>query len=68
MNQTIGFVIVLLFIFIAAALSRRIQGTVITNPLVPQRIRQTLNIESGLNDGIAMPFLLMAIATATAAE
>ena len=39
---------------------------VVTNPLVPVRIRQTLNIESGLNDGIAMPFLLMAIAVATA--
>ena len=41
---------------------------VISNPLVPLRIRQTLNIESGLNDGIAMPFLLMAVALATAAE
>ena len=41
---------------------------VISNRLVPVRIRQTLNIESGLNDGIAMPFLLMAIALATAEE
>lgn len=41
---------------------------VITNKLVPQRIRQTLNVESGLNDGIAMPFLLMALAIATAEE
>lgn len=41
---------------------------VISNPLVPVRIRQTLNIESGLNDGIAMPFLLLAIALAEAEE
>jgi NhaP-type Na+/H+ or K+/H+ antiporter len=41
---------------------------VISNPLVPVRIRQTLNIESGLNDGIAMPFLLLAIALAGAEE
>ncbi|MDX1416203.1 MAG: cation:proton antiporter [Candidatus Promineifilaceae bacterium] len=41
---------------------------VMTNPLVPQRIRQTLNIESGLNDGIAMPFLLMAVAVVSAEE
>lgn len=41
---------------------------VISNKLVPARIRQTLNIESGLNDGIAMPFLLMAIAVVTAEE
>ena len=41
---------------------------VVTNPRVPVRIRQTLNIESGLNDGIAMPFLLLAIALALASE
>ena len=41
---------------------------VISNPLVPARIRQTLNIESGLNDGIAMPFLLLAISMVGAEE
>ncbi len=41
---------------------------VVSNPLVPARIRQTLNIESGLNDGIAMPFLLLAISLALASE
>ena len=29
--------------------------SVVSNPKVPVRIRQTLNIESGLNDGIALP-------------
>ena len=38
--------------------------SVVSNPKVPVRIRQTLNIESGLNDGIALPFLLLAIALA----
>jgi NhaP-type Na+/H+ or K+/H+ antiporter len=38
--------------------------SVVSNPKVPVRIRQTLNIESGLNDGIAMPFLLLVIAIA----
>jgi len=42
--------------------------SVVTNPKVPVRIRQTLNIESGLNDGIAMPFLLLAISLALAEE
>jgi NhaP-type Na+/H+ or K+/H+ antiporter len=37
---------------------------VVTNRQVPLRIRQTLNVESGLNDGIAMPFLLLAISFA----
>lgn len=29
----------------------------VNNRSVPQRIRQTLNVESGLNDGLAVPFL-----------
>jgi NhaP-type Na+/H+ or K+/H+ antiporter len=41
---------------------------VVTNRKVPVRIRQALNIESGLNDGIAMPFLLLAISMAVATE
>jgi NhaP-type Na+/H+ or K+/H+ antiporter len=39
--------------------------SVVNNPKVPVRIRQALNIESGLNDGIALPFLLLAISMAT---
>jgi NhaP-type Na+/H+ or K+/H+ antiporter len=41
---------------------------VVTNPRVPVRIRQTLNVESGLNDGIAMPFLLLALSLAAAKQ
>ena len=41
---------------------------VVSNPKVPVRIRQTLNIEGGLNDGIALPFLLLAISMAEAKE
>jgi NhaP-type Na+/H+ or K+/H+ antiporter len=41
---------------------------VMTNPRVPGQIRQALNIESGLNDGIAMPFLLLALNLAAAEE
>ena len=40
---------------------------VITNPTVPIRVRRVLNVESGLNDGIATPFVLLFIALATAA-
>ncbi len=32
---------------------------VISNPRVPMRIRQTVNVESGLNDGIALPIVLL---------
>lgn len=31
---------------------------VVTNPSVPSRVRRALNIESGLNDGIATPFVI----------
>lgn len=41
---------------------------VISSPKVPVRIRQALNIESGLNDGIALPILLFFVAVAGAAE
>jgi sodium/hydrogen antiporter len=38
------------------------------NPAVPARIRRLINVESGLNDGIATPFVLVAIAGAGSAE
>jgi sodium/hydrogen antiporter len=34
------------------------------NPLVPARIRRLVNVESGLNDGIATPFVSVALAGA----
>ncbi|HEX5052925.1 MAG TPA: cation:proton antiporter [Planctomycetota bacterium] len=37
---------------------------IVENPLVPLRIRQTLNVEAGLNDGLSVPFLLFFIAMA----
>lgn len=39
---------------------------VITNSIVPVRIRQALNVESGLNDGIALPLVLIFAAMASA--
>jgi sodium/hydrogen antiporter len=37
---------------------------VVTEPRVPGRIRQSLNVESGLNDGICVPLLFAAVAVA----
>ena len=37
---------------------------VVTNKRVPARIRQGLNVESGLNDGICVPLLFIAVAAA----
>ncbi|MEN6329619.1 MAG: sodium:proton antiporter [Methanobacteriaceae archaeon] len=41
---------------------------VVQNRKVPERIRRTIEIESGLNDGGAVPFLLVFIAIGLAAE
>lgn len=37
---------------------------VVTNPAVPARIRRLITVESGLNDGIATPVVMLAIAGA----
>ena len=37
---------------------------IVTNPRVPSRIRNSLNIEAGLNDGMSVPFLMFFIAMA----
>jgi NhaP-type Na+/H+ or K+/H+ antiporter len=41
---------------------------VVTEPRVPGRIRQGLNVESGLNDGICVPLLFAAVAAADVAS
>lgn len=38
--------------------------SVVTNPAVPERSRRTLTVESGLNDGLALPIILMLAAAA----
>lgn len=43
-------------------------GQVIVNsPHVPMKIRQALNVEAGLNDGLSVPFMLFFIALASTA-
>ena len=37
---------------------------IVTSPRVPLRIREALNVEAGLNDGLSVPFLLFFIALA----
>ncbi|HKG51238.1 MAG TPA: cation:proton antiporter [Actinomycetales bacterium] len=43
-------------------------AVVIVHPAVPLRIRRILNVESGLNDGIVTPVVVVALAGASAAE
>jgi NhaP-type Na+/H+ or K+/H+ antiporter len=41
---------------------------VVTDARLPTRVRQSLNVESGLNDGICVPLLFIALAMADAEE
>lgn len=43
-------------------------AAVVDDERVPRFIRQTLNVEAGLNDGLAVPFLLLFLAGATVSE
>ena len=52
---------------ILAATDAALGKGVITNMVVPSRIREGLNAESGLNDGLAVPILFLFIALATGA-
>ncbi len=40
----------------------------VLNPVVPARVRRLLNVESGLNDGLATPVVLFAIAALAGTE
>ena len=45
---------------------RRLGQIIVNSPRVPMKIRQALNVEAGLNDGLSVPFLLFFIALAGA--
>lgn len=58
-------------LLIAAALAptdAALGVAVVTNPVVPSRVRRLINVESGLNDGIVTPVVLFALAGAAATE
>jgi NhaP-type Na+/H+ or K+/H+ antiporter len=42
-----------------------VTSAVVTSRLVPGKVRHTLNLESGLNDGLALPFVLFFLVLAT---
>jgi NhaP-type Na+/H+ or K+/H+ antiporter len=41
-----------------------LSSSVVTNPRVPRIVRHSLNLESGLNDGLALPAVLALVASA----
>jgi sodium/hydrogen antiporter len=64
LNATEAIVLAILLAPTDAALGE----AVVTEPRLPSRIRQGLNVESGLNDGICVPLLLIALAAAEVAD
>ncbi|MER7970963.1 cation:proton antiporter [Streptomyces sp. NPDC096080] len=52
-----------LYVGAALALTDAALGaSMMANPVVPARIRRAINVESGLNDGVATPFVVLALA------
>jgi NhaP-type Na+/H+ or K+/H+ antiporter len=45
-----------------------VTSAVVTSERIPAKVRHTLNLESGLNDGLALPFVLFFLALATGAD
>ena len=54
----------LILAIILAPTDAALGQAVVTHPRIPGRIRQGLNVESGLNDGICVPLLFAAVALA----
>jgi len=62
------FIEAVLLAIVLAPTDAALGQAVVTDPRVPSRVRQGLNVESGLNDGICVPLLLIGIAIAQAEE
>ena len=65
---SIGLISALIAATILAPTDAALGNAVITNKRVPIQIREALGIESGLNDGIALPILLFLLTLGEAAE
>jgi NhaP-type Na+/H+ or K+/H+ antiporter len=57
----IGLATVVLVSIMLASTDAALGQRVVTDPAVPPRVRQALLVESGLNDGLAVPFFLVAV-------
>ena len=62
--QGLSFGEALVLAIILAPTDAALGQAVVTDPRIPSRVRQGLNVESGLNDGICVPLLFIALAIA----
>jgi NhaP-type Na+/H+ or K+/H+ antiporter len=60
--QDMRFWVVLLMALILSPTDAALGQAVVTNPVIPERIRRAINVESGLNDGMSLPPILVCIA------
>ena len=60
----LGFFEIALIATMLAPTDAALGKAVVTNPVVPEKVRESLNVESGLNDGICVPVILFFIALA----
>lgn len=60
--QDMGIWVVVLMALILSPTDAALGQAVVTNPAIPERIRRAINVESGLNDGMALPPILVCIA------
>jgi NhaP-type Na+/H+ or K+/H+ antiporter len=58
----LGFFEIALIATMLAPTDAALGKAVVTNPAVPAKVRESLNVESGLNDGICVPVILFFIA------
>jgi NhaP-type Na+/H+ or K+/H+ antiporter len=61
-------VVLVLMALILSPTDAALGQAVVTSKFVPEKIRQTINVESGLNDGIALPPILICIAALSVHE
>ena len=64
----LGWAEVLVLAIVLAPTDAALGLPVVTDMRLPSRVRQSLNVESGLNDGICVPLLFIALAIAEAEE
>jgi NhaP-type Na+/H+ or K+/H+ antiporter len=62
--DNLGFFEVALIATMLAPTDAALGKAVVTNPVVPGKVRESLNVESGLNDGICVPVILFFLALA----
>ena len=67
LNPTSGIAMALLTAAVLAPTDAALGQTVVTSEEVPEHLRQTINVESGLNDGLVLPFVLFGAILASAA-